>query len=175
MKESACDREKEILAAARESRLDAEQAAHLAACQRCRDARLVSQWLRELARGEERRPPLPAAETIWRRSQARIRRRRQKWALAPVLVFQKFSWVAFLAAGTAFLLAYGPSLWHALAVRFSASGPARYLRSLTPSGLQAIRDMLIAAIAAIGIMILITISCWLGDLFTRRKFFAGRG
>ena len=175
MKESACDREKEILAAAQGDRLDADQAAHLAQCAGCRDALLVSQWLQELACGEELRPPLPEAETIWRRSEARIRRRRQKWALAPVLLFQKFSRIAFFAAGTAFLLAYGPSLWHSLAARFSASGLAERLRSLTPSELLVLKAMFIVATAAIGVMILIAISCWLGDFLTRRKFFAGRG
>jgi len=174
MKEITCDQEKEILAAAKNNRLDADQAAHLAQCAGCRDALLVSQWLQEFARGEDLRQPLPAAEALWNRATFQIRRRRQKKALIPILLFQRFSWLAFIVAGSAFLLVYGPSLWHVLATRFSASGLASHLRSLAPVELPAFKILFIAALAVVGIIVLTAISCWLGDFFARRRLFAGR-
>jgi hypothetical protein len=67
-----CDREKELVRAARGGALSAEQTAHADSCPTCTDIAVAGAFMAGLARTLSV-PPLPTADQIWARAQLLMR------------------------------------------------------------------------------------------------------
>lgn len=108
---SMCPREQDVLRALHEDRWSDEWRAHVAECEQCAEAMMVSQLLREADRQAEVR--VPEAGLLWWKMQLRERRELAQQASLPIV------WAERAALG---VLALGVG-W-ALAWLGSESGPA---------------------------------------------------
>jgi len=84
-----CPHEPAILAAVAKAALSDEQRAHLASCESCSEAVLVSHFLHEAASSAD--CAVPDAGLVWWKAQLRLKRERSESAMKPVAVAEKLS------------------------------------------------------------------------------------
>lgn len=114
-----CDREPEVMAACTGGSATPEIEAHVAACDRCRDAVAVTKWMRRLAEAPGGAAKLPDAGTLWWKAQIVRRWEAERRSAAPVDVMERLELVIGLIV-VALATAWGlPAVWRVL------STPAR--------------------------------------------------
>jgi hypothetical protein len=117
-----CDREKEILVAARRGALSDGLREHAASCRVCAEAASVSSWMNEFAASTRRERKLPDPSVVWLKAQLLRGPVNAARASRPLTAFQGIAYFV-VAAGWAGLLTWR---WDALEA---------FLRRLTPVGL----------------------------------------
>lgn len=114
--ERCCEHEQEVARAVRTGFWSPELREHAERCEACTDSMLVANWLMEAEQHAE--VTVPEAGLVWWKAERRMQRERVERALRPVLIAERVSAAAVLAAlavGAAWLAAASPSLTTALA------------------------------------------------------------
>lgn len=101
MRKSRCNREQEVLEAARSGRWGEELRSHAAACPACGEVSLVTGFLQSLAREDVSENLLPDHSLIWRKAQWAKKREAAQRAVSPIAWAERFG----LACGTGVLVA----------------------------------------------------------------------
>ncbi|MBN2430700.1 MAG: hypothetical protein JXQ27_04460 [Acidobacteria bacterium] len=149
-----CPREKEISYA---GSLDAELAAHIAACPVCRDVWLVARGMEQLPSATADPRLLPDPSVIWRRAELRRIALLRRKALAPVILCRRLAW---LAAGLAAALL---TIFHGSALQgvFLDVAQRGYSTLADASGVSEWKLVLDVSLAAAGGMVVLALSTWL--------------
>lgn len=121
MKQEYCERESEVVAAARDNSFSPELSKHMQGCGRCQETERVAQvFLRHAAFLEAQNEPM-AANHIWQRAQRRKQELALKRATRP-LQFLRFLSCAYIVALAGWLLySVWPSLRPELRLNWSES------------------------------------------------------
>lgn len=133
--ERYCEHEQEVARAVRTGFWSPELREHAERCEACTESMLVASWLMETEQQAE--VTVPEAGLVWWKAERRMRRERVERALRPVLIAERVSAAAVLAALTVsavWLAAATPSLTSALAggvaVLAISAGSALYVAHL---------------------------------------------
>jgi hypothetical protein len=119
-----CPREREVVAQAHAGPLTVEIRRHLATCDACAEALLVTSFLqRATTEGSEELPP---AGLVWWKAQLRLRREAEERAARPILWMERaalvLAAVSLGVAGTWWRVEAGPMLWWAAAAGLGVLG-----------------------------------------------------
>ena len=145
-----CEREPDVLAAAAGERMPAEIEAHVAGCDRCRDALTVAGFMRRMADTSAARAQLPDPGTLWWKAQIVRRWEAERRSAAPVESMER---VELLAAIVAIVLGafWGlPGIWRSLtgAAAVDTDTVARVALTFDPAQLATYIGVALAVIAA---------------------------
>jgi len=120
----ACPREREVLAQAQAGALTVESRWHLASCDACAEALLVTSFLEQAA--SEASVEVPPAGLVWWKAQLRLRREAEQRAARPILWMERaaliLATVSLGVAGAWWRLEAGPLLWWAGAAGIGVLG-----------------------------------------------------
>jgi hypothetical protein len=109
MNSGNCQRESEVVAAVRAGQWSTELRAHLAGCEICAEAVVVTEFLQAETQ-TECSPALPSAGQVWWKAQIRGRREDAEQALKPVRIAQRTSAACAVLALCFLILHYAPQL-----------------------------------------------------------------
>jgi hypothetical protein len=155
---ATCEREAEVLAAARSGRLPDELERHAAGCPACHAQLAVSRALLEIADIDDEPHPLPRPEAIWWKAQLVRRWQAERRVAEPMETMQRFELVAGLVALVGLLVWQGATLWRAVFPAEGGVDPAtltRWTSLLDPSALGVLLPI---AAALLGVGALVTVS-----------------
>jgi predicted anti-sigma-YlaC factor YlaD len=133
-----CDREPDIVAACAGGGTTPEVEAHLAQCERCRDAVAVTRLMRRLADVPAGVAKLPDAGTLWWKAQIARRWEAERRSSAPVDAMERAELIVALIV-VALATAWGlPSVWRVLRLPASPETVTRLAMAVDPSQLMAV-------------------------------------
>jgi hypothetical protein len=153
-----CEREAEVLAAARSGRLPDELERHAAACPPCQAQLAVSRVMLDIADIDGEPHALPGPAAIWWKAQLVRRWQAERRVAEPMEAMQRFELVAVLVALVGLLVWQGATLWRAVFPAQGAVDPAtltRWTSMLDPSSLGVLLPI---AAALLGVGALVTVS-----------------
>ena len=144
-----CEREADVLAAAAAGRTASDLDAHVASCQRCREALAVSGWMRDMSDTSGLRVTLPDPGTLWWKAQMVRRWDAERRSTAPVESMERAELIAALVAIVLGAIWGLPALWQSIAgaTDVSTGTMARLALSTDPARLATYVWMALTAVA----------------------------
>lgn len=111
LRQTPCDREREVLRAIARDEGAPEAQAHLAACSRCREAAAVAKWMQSLADTSDEPHALPDPHVLWLKAQLVHRWNATRRAEAPIDAMERIQVAALLIGLAGVLVWQVPRLW----------------------------------------------------------------
>jgi hypothetical protein len=153
-----CEREAEVLAAARDGRLPAVLEAHVSGCEACRAQAAVSRWMLEMADTADEPHALPTAAAIWWKAQLVRRWQAERRVAEPMEAMQRFELAGALVALVGLLVWQGAALWRALFPAERAVDAAALTRWTALVDAPAVTVLVPVAAALLGVAALVAVS-----------------